>query len=172
MCDRVSMVVGLLKPDHGATEEERNEYKKMAGDAGEDLTQILLDYWNCVYFKIEQGKGTKPKWLKCIRGKRPDFIVFTDTQDELIIDSKYRDVNKEYATIEVKEINELRKLTDYLDSLGKITHTIFIYPIGGMNPDRFYCIPLEDFENGDDITIETKDYKRVSKKNSFSMWDV
>lgn len=169
MVDRTSMVIGLLKPGHNASEDEQDEYAVIAGDAGEDLTQKLLDHWKCIYFKIEQSKETKPSWIKEISGKRPDFIVFTDTPNEIIIiDAKFRNIGKGYATLEVKEINEFRQLINKLEGLGKTTYMTFIYPIGGMNADRFFLLTLEDFENGEDTEYDGKPHKFLNKGRSFS----
>jgi hypothetical protein len=146
MVDRTSMVIGLLKPGHNASEDEQDEYAVIAGDAGEDLTQKLLDHWKCIYFKIEQSKETKPSWIKEISGKRPDFIVFTDTPNEIIIiDAKFRNIGKGYATLEVKEINEFRQLIKKLEGLGKTTYMTFILSYRGYERRSILFVNLGRF---------------------------
>lgn len=164
MVDKRSLVAKLNLSDTTASEEKKKEYRIEAGKAGEDLTQSYLDKWGTIYFRIEQETKKLPVWVESIGSKRPDFIAFTSTPSEIIvIDSKLHNTNKESFLLESDEIIKYEKLIIKLNEIGFIPYHMFIFPIGGMAPNKFFCLTLDDFSNGEEILIDEKKFRQVKK---------
>lgn len=170
MIDKKSLLAKLNLLESNVSSEDKNRYKIEAGRAGEDLTQGFLDKWGTIYFKIEQEIDTLPAWLKSIISKRPDFIAFTATPSEIItIDAKLHNVNGDFFLLEDDEIKKYEHMMAKFNSMGITHHHLFIFPIGGMASDKFFCLTLNDFSNGDKKLIGNKIYKEAKNGDVFHL---
>ncbi|CAM8566575.1 hypothetical protein [Enterobacter asburiae] len=170
MADRLSLITRLFTPTKESTQQEKSEYEQAATEDGERLTRGILDKWKTMYFYIEQGEYTMPSWLKNIKGKRPDFVAFTGTTNEIIlIDAKFRDLSYPDFIVKKDEIEKFERTSAALQSINIVAHVVFIFPIGGMSEDAFFVHTLEDLKSASTIVIKEIEYQSIPKGTIYTV---
>ncbi|EMF04572.1 hypothetical protein [Serratia marcescens] len=168
MVDKISLLLKLTPPGWNDTKEQQDKYLVKLGEEGERLTREILNDWGTIYFSIEQNKGTKPKWISSIAGKRPDFIAFTHEENQIVlIESKFYKNQNSYFYLKKEEVEKCKNLVNHLAENGITVEFLFIFPIGGMAGHNFFAYSLDEVSSAGEELCDNIPYKKLPATQAF-----
>lgn len=144
-----------------------------AGEDGEDYARKWLEneQWDFVY--IEQGKTDLSERLKAYGGKRPDFIIETDSNSFILLDAKYHSTEDCTSfTLTDCEIGKYRALKQFLinENIGYTFEVIFMVFPKEKDGKRFVFVSLDEFDKGECVTLASENATKISLLNRDGLW--
>jgi hypothetical protein len=154
--------------------ELRKKYPKMAGEDGEILAERWFKQNNWVYWKVEQAKTTLSTELRNYGGKRPDFIIETGNDNDIIVvDTKYHSTEGcRVFKLTDEEIKKYSKLKIFINDKfpDKFAEVLFMVIPKEHSGRKLVWVGLPEFENGIVSKLGGKPATQISLENRASLW--
>jgi hypothetical protein len=143
----------------------RQEDPKTAGDDGEMLARKFMTRNGWKYHDIEQDLGGLSPALKAAGGKRPDFVLETDFDREIVfIDAKQHSTdNGQTFSLTGEELVKYQALKSFSEAQfsGSTVELVFmLFPKEHVGR-RLAFVGLSDFDRGTDCEINGKPARSV-----------
>lgn len=167
MIDKNSLLLKVASSSWSSSQKNISDYNIAKGKEGERLTREVLNAWGTIYFSIEQQNDTMPSWISAIKGKRPDFIAFTGSNEIILIDSKFYKNNNGFIYLECEEVTKYEHLSNQLSKIGLNVDVLFIFPIGGMAGHNFFAFSLDSVQSAPEEKISNVCYKQLNATSAF-----
>nr|WP_313657996.1 hypothetical protein [Achromobacter ruhlandii] len=146
-----------------------------SGKYGEKFARHWFQKNNWNYVDFDQGYTTMHRKLRELGGKRPDFIVETDSDtDVVVVDAKFAttDNGKSFAMPEW-EIEKYRQFKIFAEAEipGTICEILFMIFPKEFDGKRLVWVELTEFFDGDVVEVRGSPGRQVSLEGRDEFWD-
>ncbi|EOX3824556.1 hypothetical protein O8E95_000808 [Enterobacter quasiroggenkampii] len=151
----------------------RKQYAVTAGQDGEEYAEAWLKKAGWEFEPIEQSTTSMPQKLKAYGGKRPDFIVKADDSTCILLDAKYHSTdNCSTFTLTDSELGKYTALHTFISSTFPDCKFEVVFMLFPKEEDgkKFTFISLEEFENGKNAILNSKNATQISITNRDGLW--